>query len=355
MSKKYYWLKLKEDFFRDKKIKKLRNIAGGDTYTIIYLKMQLLSLKNEGKLYFENVEDSFIEEVALEIDEKIEDVKVCVLYLIKTGLIEVVDESEYVLKQTQECIGSDSESKDRVREFRKRKAIRENIPLLHVQKISNEMLRLADGTAKFIDNKRYGGNAEYVYDLAMCKCEICGESDGKKLLIHHNNGYSNDLEDLYVLCNKCHANVENGNIELTEHKRRSVTCNAPVTNCNTEIDIDIEKEKDIEIDLIENVQNEVQKSDWEDKFEQFWKLYPRKQNKKKVQLWFKNKQPNDALFDTIIKKLKNFIDTVDWQKENGKYIPMPTTWLNGERWNDEIKSGSSNNIFYEIGKEEGLF
>jgi hypothetical protein len=103
------------------------------------------------------------------------------------------------------------------------------------------------------------------------------------------------------------------------------------------------------------VQNEVQKPDWEDKFEQFWKLYPRKQNKKKVQLWFKNKQPNDALFDTIIKKLKNFIDTVDWQKENGKYIPMPTTWLNGERWNDEIKSGSSNNIFYEIGKEEGLF
>ena len=119
-----------------------------------------------------------------------------------------------------------------------------------------------------------------------------------------------------------------------------------------DIDIDIDKEKDIDNIY---VQNEVQKPDWESKFEQFWKLYPRKQNKKKVQLWFKNKQPNDALFDTIIKKLKNFIDTVDWQKENGKYIPMPTTWLNGERWNDEIKSGSSNNIFYEIGKEEGLF
>ena len=47
--KKYYWLKLKDDFFRDKKMKKLRNIAGGDTYTIIYLKMQLLSLKNRQK------------------------------------------------------------------------------------------------------------------------------------------------------------------------------------------------------------------------------------------------------------------------------------------------------------------
>ena len=39
-NKKFFWLKLKEDFFRDKRIKKLRKIAGGDTYTIIYLKLQ---------------------------------------------------------------------------------------------------------------------------------------------------------------------------------------------------------------------------------------------------------------------------------------------------------------------------
>ena len=66
--KKYYWLKLKEGFFRDKKMKKLRRIAGGDTFTIIYLKMQLLSLRHEGKLYFEGVEDDFAEEIALEIE-----------------------------------------------------------------------------------------------------------------------------------------------------------------------------------------------------------------------------------------------------------------------------------------------
>ena len=49
MGKRYYWLKLPDDFFRQKPIKKLRRIAGGDTYTIIYLKMLLVSLKNEGK------------------------------------------------------------------------------------------------------------------------------------------------------------------------------------------------------------------------------------------------------------------------------------------------------------------
>ena len=44
MAKRYYWLKLKNDFFRGKHIKMLRKIAGGDTYTIIYLKMIMIFL-----------------------------------------------------------------------------------------------------------------------------------------------------------------------------------------------------------------------------------------------------------------------------------------------------------------------
>lgn len=64
MAKRCYWLKLKADWFLDKRIKKLRSIAGGDTHTIIYLKMMLLSLKDEGKLYFEGVEDNFASEIA---------------------------------------------------------------------------------------------------------------------------------------------------------------------------------------------------------------------------------------------------------------------------------------------------
>ena len=60
--KRYYWLKLFEDFFTSKRIKKLRNLAGGDTYTIIYLKMQLKALKDEGYLYFDGVMNDFAEE-----------------------------------------------------------------------------------------------------------------------------------------------------------------------------------------------------------------------------------------------------------------------------------------------------
>jgi len=117
-SKKYYWFKLQNDFFTQKTIKKLRKIAGGDTYTIIYLKMQLLSLKDSGKLYFESVEDTFANELALEIDEDPENIQITLLFLEKHGLLDIVSENEYVLPETIQNIGSESNSASRVRKHR---------------------------------------------------------------------------------------------------------------------------------------------------------------------------------------------------------------------------------------------
>lgn len=121
MAKKYYWLKLNEGFFRDKKIKKLRRIAGGDTFTIIYLKMQLLSLKTDGKLIFEGVEDNFTEEIALEIDEDPDNVAVTVRYLMSNGLLEEVESDSYILPEAIKAMGSESSSAERVRKHRAKK------------------------------------------------------------------------------------------------------------------------------------------------------------------------------------------------------------------------------------------
>ncbi len=121
MAKRYYWLKLKADWFSDKRIKKLRSIAGGDTHTIIYLKMMLLSLKDEGKLYFEGVEDNFASEIALALDEDAENVKLTLAFLQRHGLIEICDDYEYQLTEVPTIIGSETASAMRVREHRERK------------------------------------------------------------------------------------------------------------------------------------------------------------------------------------------------------------------------------------------
>ncbi|ARQ07092.1 DnaD domain protein [Macrococcoides canis] len=121
-TKRYFWLKLKEDFFNQKEIKLLRKIAGGDTYTIIYLKLLLLSLKNDGKIYFDGLTDEFSEEIALEIDESVENVQVAMQFLQQKGLIafDTEHQDEFELTNIASMIGSETDKAAMMRRKRAR-------------------------------------------------------------------------------------------------------------------------------------------------------------------------------------------------------------------------------------------
>lgn len=69
------------------------------------------------------------------------------------------------------------------------------------------------------------------------------------------------------------------------------------------------------------------------RFDEFWAAYPKKTDKKKAQTAWKKIKP--AEIDKIITDVIQRSRSNDWTKENGKYIPHPTTYINGERWNDE--------------------
>lgn len=141
-NKRYYWLKLKEDFFTDKRIKRLRRIAGGDTYTIIYLKMLLLSLQDEGSLFFEQVEDDFVSELALTIDEDDDNVGVTLSFLQKQGLLDIREKDEYFLNEIPSMIGSETASARRVRKHRQKEALQCNTHVTPVKQNGNGELEL---------------------------------------------------------------------------------------------------------------------------------------------------------------------------------------------------------------------
>lgn len=100
--KRYYWLQLSEDWFSSTKIKRLRKISGGDTFVVIYLKMMLKTLNNNGKFIYEGIEDSVSEEIALAIDENPDNVLVTFNYLLKVGLIKELSEAELLLTEVPE-------------------------------------------------------------------------------------------------------------------------------------------------------------------------------------------------------------------------------------------------------------
>lgn len=74
-------------------------------------------------------------------------------------------------------------------------------------------------------------------------------------------------------------------------------------------------------------------------FDRFWARYPRKQDKAKARRAWSKLSPDRALVDRIMAALEIQRRSESWTREGGRYIPMPSTWLNGRRWEDELPPG----------------
>lgn len=132
--KRYFWLKLKEDWFSGTTEKYLKSLPAGDSLLITYLKIQLMSLKTEGFLKFERLLPSAEEEIAMLIDEPVNNVRLLINVLLKTGAIERLDDNSLYLLSLQNLIGSEGSSTDRVRRFRERqKALQCNNNQLQIE------------------------------------------------------------------------------------------------------------------------------------------------------------------------------------------------------------------------------
>lgn len=117
-NKRYFWIQLAQDFFKSKEMKLLRKIAGGDTHTIIYLKMMLISLEDGGHIYYDELADNLAEEIALVIDENVEDIKITLIFLESKGLLTRNSDRDYFLEQVPEMVGSETASTRRSRKHR---------------------------------------------------------------------------------------------------------------------------------------------------------------------------------------------------------------------------------------------
>lgn len=118
--KRYFWLRLYDDFFGSFRIKKLRKMAGGDTYVIIYLKMQLKAMKTDGVLQYRGLGTDFVDELAIDIDEEPDDVRVTLMYLLSCGLAETNDQKTFFFPFSVANTGSETSSAQRMREARKK-------------------------------------------------------------------------------------------------------------------------------------------------------------------------------------------------------------------------------------------
>lgn len=120
-SKRYYWLKLKEDFFDDEAIAWLEEQKNGKEYALFYLKLCLKALKNNGVL-IRHVGDMLIPYDAAKLGEitrtDVDTVIVALELLKKIGLVQMQENGAFFLKQLSSMVGSETNAAARMREKR---------------------------------------------------------------------------------------------------------------------------------------------------------------------------------------------------------------------------------------------
>lgn len=103
---KFFFLKLPKDWLKNARVKKLRSIAGGDTYTIIYLKLLLMSIGHDCKILYEGLEPTLAEELALKIDEKKENIEATLAYFKTYGMLTELPNGDLVCEEALRMVGS---------------------------------------------------------------------------------------------------------------------------------------------------------------------------------------------------------------------------------------------------------
>lgn len=118
--RKYYWLKLKEDFFKRHDIRIIESMDNGKEYVLFYLKLLLESISHEGKLRFSDAIPYNEKMLSTITDTNVNIVCSALKVLKELSLIETLDDQTLFMSEINNMVGSENSSAGRVRRFRER-------------------------------------------------------------------------------------------------------------------------------------------------------------------------------------------------------------------------------------------
>lgn len=119
--KKYYWLKLKRDFFKRHDIKIIESMENGKDYVLFYMKLLLESVDHDGNLRFSETVPYNDKMLSTITDTNIDIVRTAVKIFSELGMMEQMDDGTLFMTQVTAMLGSETSEAIRMRELRAKK------------------------------------------------------------------------------------------------------------------------------------------------------------------------------------------------------------------------------------------
>lgn len=121
--KKYYWLKLKRDFFKRHDVRIIEQMPNGKDYILFYLKLLLESIDHEGALRFNETIPYNEQMLSVITDTNVDIVKAAMNLFVELGMVEILEDSTIYMNEVQRLIGSESAVAERVRKHRENRKL----------------------------------------------------------------------------------------------------------------------------------------------------------------------------------------------------------------------------------------
>ena len=116
--KKYYWLKLKRDFFKRHDIRIIEEMPNGKDYILFYLKLLVESIDHEGELRFSDTVPYNEQMLSVITNTNVDVVRSAMKLFVELKMIDVLDDATIYMTEVNKLIGSESWSAERVRRYR---------------------------------------------------------------------------------------------------------------------------------------------------------------------------------------------------------------------------------------------
>lgn len=325
------WIKLDINILDDAKIKIIRSHPNGDSVVLLWIGLLCLAMKSArpGTIEISDGLPYTVDDLSnlYNIEKKTVEMglalfcKYRMIEVFEGGAIDVINFSKH-------------QSLDKIEFFREQNRERQR---RHRQ---SKLLAITSGNCVYCGSK-YNIEIDHIIPIShggkgtddnlVSACRDCNTSKNNHSILHFLN---------YILVDKADHKSINNNQKLMRVVHYDVNLSRYVTRDSvtvtpTDVDKDVDEDVDKEPPIApRKKRGNVGASGY---FETFWNSYPKKKAKPDAIKAFAKLKPDQALLYAIIRAIDKARESEDWQRENGRYIPHPATWLNGQRWTDEIE------------------
>lgn len=211
-NKKFYWLKLKRDFFKRHDVRIIEEMPNGKDYILFYLKLLLESIDHEGELRFSDTIPYNEQMLSVITNTNVDIVRSAMKVFVELNMIEIFDDKTIFMAEVQKLIGSETAGAERVRKHRQNQRLLQSNTEETKSNIEKEIEREKETELKKEKKEIFAAVISRLNEKAGTSYRASSKATQGHINARLTEGYT--LEDFFTVIDKKCAEWKGTNMEM---------------------------------------------------------------------------------------------------------------------------------------------